>query len=102
MPSFLIVVPLPEDQSVLAQPVLRSAACFLEAHGAVERCEHGTFRRGGRSGEEVLTLVSFTMKTTTPEDDVAARGRALEGVLRATLGSAGVRGVDARVFVSAT
>src|SRR5262245_10064853 len=102
MPSYLIIVPLPESQSALAEPVLRSAACFLEAHGAIERQELGTFRRSARGGDEVLTLVRFTMKAAAPDDERAARGRALEGVLRATLVSAGLRGSDARVFVSAT
>lgn len=99
MTAFLLVIPLPKEHHALAEPLLRTAASFFEAHGTVKRTDLGTFRRAGRSDDEFLKLVSFATNIEAG-DAGTTRARALEGVLRATLASAGVRATEARVFVT--
>ncbi len=97
MSTYLIVVPLPEEHEPLAERIIRSAVCFLEARGDVARTDIGSFRRAGRAGAEMLRLV--TLGSEADGADEAATARALEGVLRATLTAAGLRGGDVRVFL---
>jgi len=103
MSSFLIFVPLPADQHELADKLIRSAECFLEAQGgSVERVEFGCFRRNGRGKSvDVLPLVALTAESAGDSTAEAGRARALEGVLRSTLSATGARSGDVRVFVSA-
>jgi len=102
MSSFLIFVPLPADQHELADKLIRSAECFLEAQGgSVERAELGSFQRNGRGkAVEVLPLVALTTEHAGDIADDTGRARALEGVLRSTLAATGSRSGDVRVFVS--
>jgi hypothetical protein len=98
--TYLVSIPLPEEHVGLNEPLLRTAACFLEAQGGCgERIDLGMFRRDGRAGTECLTLVTFAVDGQDPDGDCA---RALEGVLRSTLKAAGVSAPDVRVFVADT
>ena len=47
MSKFLIFIPLPKDQAGLAEQIIRSATCFLETQGKVERVSVGDFDRQG-------------------------------------------------------
>lgn len=97
--TYLLSIPLPDDHADLAEALVRSAACFLEAQGATaERIDLGTFVREGRATAEHLTLVKFAVDGDASNNGHGAR--ALEGVLRATATAAGVRASDLRVFVS--
>ena len=102
MTKFLILLPLPDEHDRAFEPLLRTAVTFLEARGPVERANLGGFARSGRKSKrgERLDLVALT---TTAGADTAqdfARARALEDVLRSTLISADIGGVEPRVFVA--
>jgi hypothetical protein len=102
MTTFLLVVPLPQEHTPLAEQLARVAICFFETQGKVERADLGRYLRTGRKDApiEVLHLVQFQVHAERM--DAGARARALEGILRSTVAAAGVRGIDTRVFVSAT
>lgn len=101
MSKFLIFIPLPKDQAGLAEQIIRSATCFLETQGKVERVSVGDFDRQGRKDTTPESLKLVELRTTGAAKDESGRGRALEAVLKATLVAAGVKSGEVRVFVGA-
>jgi hypothetical protein len=103
MRHFLIFLPLAEEHGQLHERVLATAKSFFEAVSQVERQNLGTFQRSprpNRPAERLPLVVLASPADKTYERDVS-RARALEAVLRSTLGAAGVNPVDVRVFVDA-
>lgn len=101
MSKFLIFVPLPADQTELAEQIVRSAVVFLETgQGKVERVDVGSYDRSGRKDAAAESLKLVELRTANATKDEVGRGRTLEGVLRSTLASAGARAGEVRVFVA--
>jgi hypothetical protein len=99
MSKFLIFIPLPKEQANLAEQIIRSATCFLETQGKVERVSLGDFDRQGRKDTSPESLKLVELRTAGVAKDPLTQGRALEGVLRSTLSAAGARAGEVRVFV---
>lgn len=101
MRHFLIFLPLPKEHVLLHERVLATARAFFETVSTAERIDFGTFERSPRPNRpsEVLPLVVIKSPADKSFEKDVARSRALEAVLRSTLGAAGVNPVDVRVFV---
>jgi hypothetical protein len=101
MRQFLIFLPLTEEHTQLHERVLATAKTFFEAVAPVERQNLGTFQRSSRPNRptEILPLVVLSSPADKTFERDVTRARALEAVLRSTLGAAGVNPVDVRVFV---
>jgi len=104
MRHFLIFLPLTEEHVQLHERVLATAKTFFEAVAPVERKNLGIFQRSPRLNRpaEILPLVILSSPADKSFERDVARARALEAVLRSTLGAAGVNPVDVRVFVDTT
>ena len=101
MRHFLIFLPLSESHAHLHERVVDTASAFFAAVSKAERRDVGRFRRSTRPNRptEVLPLVVLAGPAEESFDRDLARARALESVLRSTLGAAGVSPADVRVFV---
>ncbi len=97
---YLVVAVVSESHERFLDGVFQTAASFLATAGAERSEERGRYLRGGRAGkeQEILRLVLFGADLDVPAD--AAKARALEGVLRATLKAAGVKTAEVNVFIS--
>lgn len=101
MRHFLIFLPLSEEHSQLHERLLTTARSFFETVGTIERRDLGQYVRGARPKRpaELLTPVLLAAQPEPTLEQDVAKARALEGVLRSTLGAARVNPVDVRVFV---
>jgi hypothetical protein len=101
MRNFLILLPLTEEHQDLHDRVLATAKAFFETVAPAERRDIGLFQRSPKPNRplEILPLVVVRSRADASADRDIERGRALEAVLRATLGAAGITSSDVRVFV---
>jgi hypothetical protein len=101
MPRYLIALSLPESHASLVDPIIKSAVSFFETAGRIERKEVGSFRRRAAkgAGSEVARLVLLGVPDAPNAASDLVRGRTAEGILRQTLGAAGVHAGDVRVFL---
>lgn len=101
MRHFLIFLPLPADHAHFHERVLATARTFFETVSSAERLDIGTFERSPRPNRPAEHLPLVVIKSPAGEsfEKDIARARALEAVLRSTLGAAGVNAIDVRVFV---
>lgn len=102
MQTFLILSVLPADSARLADHLVRTATCFLEANGgAASPIDLGSFRRDGRRETvEVLKLVGLQTDAPADDDAQAQTARSIEKILRSTAVSAGIPSPDVRVFIA--
>jgi hypothetical protein len=101
MRHFLIFLPLQSGHTHLHERVLTTAQAFFATVAQADRRDLGLFQRSARPKKptELLPLVVLSSPAEPTVERDVARARALEGVLRSTLGAAGVNPVDVRVFV---
>ena len=98
--SYLVMIVVPEPNGAIVDSLFQMAASFLGSTAAtVERKDLESYRRAGRGSapDELLKLVEFSAEGATSD---GMKARALEGVLRSTLASAGTKAGEVRVFVS--
>ena len=102
MIKFLIVMPLVDEHAHLFEKIIGTAESFLRLHGGVDRSDMSSHVRVCRKGKarETLNLVELTARCEAGMPDAVALATALEGVIRASLASAGVGAADARVFAA--
>ena len=102
MRDFLVFLPLLEEHAHLHERVLATARSFFETISSAERLDIGTFERSAKPNRpsEHLPLVIIRSPAEKSFEMDVSRARALESVLRSTLGAAGVAPIDVRVFVN--
>lgn len=104
MRHFLIFLPLAQEHIQLHDRVLTTAKSFFETVTPAERRDIGLFQRSPKPNRpfELLPLVVVSCKADPWFERDVERARALEAVLRATLGAAGITSTDMRVFVESS
>ena len=98
--SYLIMIVVSEPNGAIVDSLFQMAASFFGSTASVmERKDLESYRRAGRGSapDELLRLAEFGAKGVGSD---IAKARALEGVLRSTLASAGTKAGEVRVFVS--